>query len=383
VKIVASNTGSGVYKEQDLYDKYIDIKAIPELSVMNRSSKGVEIGAAVSISEAIDVFLDGNLVFRKIADHLNKVATPFVRNTATVGGNIIMAQRLQFPSDIATVLLAVGSTVTVQVASKKLCFTLEDFLEQPPCDSRTLLVSIFVPDWDSDNVTFETSRASSRPFGNAVSYVNSAFLARISEVPSSRELIIEDIRLAFGAFGTKHAMKARNVEDFLRGKSVSPFVMLEAIKLLKDAISPSVGTTHPEYRVSLAVSFLFSFLSSLASNLNELARSDAPNGYDTNGIMNGCAKSSPDKHVKVDIDNLPIRSRQELISTEECKPVGKPIKKAGAELQASGIYSHTVILSISSLQVFHSIILHSTSLLSTVVIDGQSLQLNAFGSQTF
>ncbi|XP_066310779.1 indole-3-acetaldehyde oxidase-like [Miscanthus floridulus] len=35
VKIVASNTGSGVYKDQDLYDKYIDIKGIPELSVIN------------------------------------------------------------------------------------------------------------------------------------------------------------------------------------------------------------------------------------------------------------------------------------------------------------------------------------------------------------
>ncbi|KAM0876216.1 hypothetical protein ACQ4PT_036311 [Festuca glaucescens] len=272
VKIVASNTGSGVYKEQDLYDKYIDIKEIPELSVINKGSKGVEIGVAVPISKAIDVFLDGNLVFRKIADHLNMVA---------------------------------GSTVTVQVASKRLCFTLEDFLEQPPCDSRTLLLNIFVPDWDSDNVTFETCRASPRPFGNAVSYVNSAFLARISEASSSGELLIEDIRLAFGAYGTKHAIKARNVEDFLRGKSVSASVMLEAIKLLKDAISPSVRTTHPKYRVSLAVSFLFSFMSSLAGNLNEPARTDRPNG-------------------------------QELVSAEEYKPVGKPIKKAGAELQASG-----------------------------------------------
>ncbi|KAM0823287.1 hypothetical protein ACQ4PT_070963 [Festuca glaucescens] len=251
---------------------------------------------------------------------------------ATIGGNIIMAQRLQFPSDIATVLLAAGSTVTVQVASKRLCFTLEDFLEQPPCDSRTLLLNLFVPDWDSDNVTFETCRASPRPFGNAVSYVNSAFLARISEASSSGGLIIEDIRLAFGAYGPKHAIKARNVEDFLAGKSVSASVMLEAIKLLKDAISPSVGTTHPEYRVSLAVSFL----SSLASNLHEPARIDPPNGSDTNGIMKGGAESSPDKHVKVDIDCLSICSRQELVSTEEYIPVGKPIKKAGAELQASG-----------------------------------------------
>ncbi|KAM0886477.1 hypothetical protein ACQ4PT_029662 [Festuca glaucescens] len=230
-----------------------------------------------------------------------------------------MAQRLHASSDIATVLLTAGSTVTVQVASKKLCLTLEDFLEQPPCDSRTLLLSIFVPDWGSANVTFETSRASPRPFGNAVSYVNSAFLARLSEAASSGALLIEDICLAFGAFGTKHAIRARNVEDFLKGKSVSASVILEAIRLLKDAILPSVGTTHPEYRVSLAVSFLFSFLSSLA-----------------NGIMNSVSVSSPGKHVKVVSDNLPIRSRQELVSTDNCKQIGKPINKTGVELQTSG-----------------------------------------------
>ncbi|CAN6281052.1 unnamed protein product [Urochloa humidicola] len=331
VKIVASNTGSGVYKDQDLHDKYIDIKGIPELSLINRSSKGIELGSVVSISKAIEVLSDGNLVFRKIADHLNKVASPFVRNTATIGGNIIMAQRLQFPSDIATVLLAAGSTVTIQVASKRLCLTLEEFLQQPPCDSRTLLLSIFIPDWSSDGLTFETFRAAPRPFGNAVSYVNSAFLARTSGGD-----IIEDICLAFGAYGGDHAIRVKKVEDFLKGKSVTSSVILEAVQLLKDTVLPSEGTTHPEYRISLAVSFLFTFLSSLASSFIEPGKSNAPNGSYTNGVTNGSFEHSPEEHLKVDSNDLPIRSRQEMVFTDEYKPVGKPIKKAGAELQASG-----------------------------------------------
>lgn len=36
--------------DQDLYDKYIDIKGIPELSVINSSVKGIELGSVVSIS---------------------------------------------------------------------------------------------------------------------------------------------------------------------------------------------------------------------------------------------------------------------------------------------------------------------------------------------
>ncbi|KQK12821.1 hypothetical protein BRADI_1g06177v3 [Brachypodium distachyon] len=339
VKVVASNTGSGVYKDQDLHDKYIDIKGIPELSVINRSSKGVELGAAVSIAKAIEVFSDGTPVFSKIADHLSKVASPFVRNTATIGGNLVMAQRLDFASDIATVLLAAGSTVTIQTASKKmLCLTLEEFLEQPPCEVKTILLSVFVPDWGSDNVIFETSRASPRPFGNAVSYVNSAFLARTSGGTASGGIliVIEDICLAFGAYGVDHAIRARKVEEFLKGKSVSAQVILEAVRLLKDVISPSEGTTHPEYRVSLAVSFLFSFLSSLSNGLDMPANSIAPNGSCGNGVVNGSVQSSQEKRLEVASDYLPIRSRQEIAFSGEYKPVGKPLMKAGVELQASG-----------------------------------------------
>ncbi|KAI4964591.1 hypothetical protein ZWY2020_005380 [Hordeum vulgare] len=181
-----------------------------------------------------------------------------------------MAQRLPFASDIVTVLLTAGSTVTIQTASKMVCLTLEEFLEQPPCDAKTILLIIFVPDWGSDSVIFETSRAATRPFGNVVSYVNFAFLARTSQDAASEGFVIEDICLAFGAYGVDHATRARKVEEFLKGKSVSAPVILEAVQLLKDVISPSEGTTHPEYRVSMAVSFLFSFLSSLGNNLNAL-----------------------------------------------------------------------------------------------------------------
>jgi hypothetical protein len=50
---------------------------------------------------------------------------------------------------------------------------------------------------------------------------------------------------------------------------------------------------------------------------------------------------SPVEHLNVDSNDLPIRSRQEMVFSDEYKPVGKPIKKAGAELQASGTYSYS------------------------------------------
>jgi indole-3-acetaldehyde oxidase len=118
-------------------------------------------------------------------------------------------------------------------------------------------------------------------------------------------------------------------------------VILEAIQLLKDTVSPSEDTTHREYRISLAVSFLFNFLSALANSSNAPSNIDTPTESYTNGTTNGSTVDSPEKHVKVDSNDLPIRSRQEMVSSDEYKPVGKPIKKVGAEIQASGIYSYT------------------------------------------
>jgi indole-3-acetaldehyde oxidase len=157
-------------------------------------------------------------------------------------------------------------------------------------------MSIFIPNWDSDGVTFETFRAAPRPFGNAVSYVNSAFLARTA----SGENLMEDICLAFGAYGIDHAIRASKVEAFLKDKPVSSFVILKAVQLLKETVSPSEGTTHPEYRISLAVSFLFTFLSSLTKSMNEPAKVNVINGSYTNGTRDTSSGYSLKEHLKVD-----------------------------------------------------------------------------------
>ncbi|KAG8083617.1 hypothetical protein GUJ93_ZPchr0016g2599 [Zizania palustris] len=149
-KVVVGNTSSGVYRDAEVYDRYLDLRAIPELNSVNKDAKGVEIGAAISISQVIEILRgEGNsckdVVFCKIADHMEKVASQFVRNMASLGGNLIMAQRDEFASDIATVLLAAGSSVCIQVSSKRLNVTLEQFLDMPPCDYATLLLGIYIP----------------------------------------------------------------------------------------------------------------------------------------------------------------------------------------------------------------------------------------------
>lgn len=352
VKLVVGNTGSGVYKDTDLYDKYIDLSGIPELSVIKKDSTGIEIGAAVTISKAIEVLKEGNetLVFSKIADHMNKVASHFVRNTASLGGNIIMAQRSHFASDIATILLAAGSSVSIQRVSERLVLTLEEFLEMPPCDQRTLLLSVRIPYWNSvsnssdgnrhldyeqSTILFETYRASPRPLGNAVAYLNSAFLAQISFSKNSGDHRLDNLQLAFGAYGCEHAIRARKVEKFLVGKKVTASVLIEAIRLLRATIVPEEGTPNPGYRSSLAVAFLFSFLYPLTNGLT----SEYCNGH-LNGYVNSTLDSSSNDGLLYHPNHrdLLLSSSQVIGLNKEYFPVGEPTRKAGAELQASGIF---------------------------------------------
>ncbi|XP_072951281.1 indole-3-acetaldehyde oxidase-like [Typha angustifolia] len=366
VKMVVGNTGSGVYKELDLYDKYIDLKGIPELTIIRSDHKGIEIGAAVTISRTIEVLRkkddymfisDERSVFNKIADHLDKVASQFVRNTASLGGNLMMAQRNQFPSDIATILLAAGSIVCIQTSSEILSLKLEEFLERPPCDYKTLLVSVYIPSWSTSSfsgniatmgsratekadVLFKTYRAAPRPLGGAVAYLNAAFLAHISLDKASGYHVLDNLHLAFGAYGCEHAIRARQVETFLVGKPITASVLLEAIRLLRKTVVAKEGTPHAAYRSSLAVAFLFSFLHPIAKDLAEprnALQTEVSNPAVSAKYSNGSHKKL--EPAKLDLygdHHILLSSNQVVELSNNYYPVGEPTKKVGAEIQASG-----------------------------------------------
>lgn len=55
---------------------------------------------------------------------------------------------------------------------------------------------------------------------------NAAFLAQV------KDMMVINCRLAFGAYGTKHAIGCVEVEDFFSWKVITENVMYEAITLL-------------------------------------------------------------------------------------------------------------------------------------------------------
>jgi abscisic-aldehyde oxidase len=84
---------------------------------------------------------------------------------------------------------------------------------------------------------------------------------------------------------------------------------LEAVRLLRTDVVPAKGTRKAEYRVSVAVSFLFQFLAPLLKDENYGSKL---------------------------YDGLLSSGKQTIPMTDEYYPVGQPSTKSASELQASG-----------------------------------------------
>ncbi|KAM7522797.1 hypothetical protein LguiA_012699 [Lonicera macranthoides] len=128
--------------------------------------------------------------------------------------------------------------------------TLEEFLGRPPLDSKSVLLSAKILYWKLERnifssktetkLLFETYRASPRPLGNALPYLNAAFLAGMSS--SKTGVLVNNIHLAFGAYGTKHAIRAREVEEYLVGN-----VKLGCLEFLLPLVDPDHSVTSDPF----------------------------------------------------------------------------------------------------------------------------------------
>jgi len=322
LKLVVGNTGTGYYKDEERFDRYIDISNIPEMSMIKKYKKGIEIGAAVTISNAIDALekeSKSSYVFKKMAAHMEKIGNLSIRNSGSIGGNLVMAQSRKFPSDVTTLLLAVDASVYMLNGRKIEKVTLHEFLElSPVLNSKRVLLKVKIPSWtapsgDDIEFLFESYRAAPRSIGNTLPYLNAAFLALVSRQEASRKgVMIEKCFLAFGSYGGDHSIRAIEVENFLTGKLLSYSVLYEAVGLLKGVIVPGKDTSHSEYRKSLAVGFLFDFFCPLIENGHRNSHVDY-------------AKSLPF-----------LSSSQQVLESNEFKPIGEAVIKVGAALQASG-----------------------------------------------
>ncbi|CAH3170659.1 unnamed protein product [Porites lobata] len=318
IRLVAGNTGKGIYKKDGPFDVLIDISQIKELHTIpsrNEAPNGsVVVGACVPLNTFIDVLdhiasaWEG---YKVIADHIRKVANVPVRNVGSIAGNLMLLHdHPGFQSDIALLLETIGASLIVgdSYSSTEAEYTLSAFNKLDM--TGKVILAVLLPVYTKDCV-MRSYKVMPRA-QNAHAYVNAGFIAQVD----SSTMTVKLASLVLGGIG-QYPYHAKNTETLLKNKVVTDQTTLkDALNSLAKEISPNSSPLGPsvKYRKSVALSLFYKFYLSLLGD-KASAR----------------VRSAAEPFIR------PVSSgTQSYDSKPEDYPLTKPMTKLAAKAQTSG-----------------------------------------------
>ncbi|XP_073232045.1 xanthine dehydrogenase/oxidase-like [Porites lutea] len=280
VRLVAGNTGQGIYKNDGPFDVMIDINMIEELHNVPSNTKeqcgSIKIGAGVSLNTFISVL--NNIAstwegFNVMADHIRKVANVPVRNVGGIAGNLMLTHAHSgFPSDIFTILEAVEACLIIgdSTTESESQYSLLEFLSLDM--TGKVILAVMLPVLSRDYIIF-THKVMPRS-QNAHAYVNAGFVAKLDK----NTMTLNNVRIVYAGI-TPFSMHAVKTEAFLTDKNLTKENTLTgALEVLEQEISPHSFPTgsSKKYRKSLALGLFYKFfLSALGDKASARVRSAA------------------------------------------------------------------------------------------------------------
>jgi xanthine dehydrogenase small subunit len=337
VKLVFGNTASGVYQHEK--PRYlIDVSNVAELSRIAESESGILIGASVTIQRLIDFLAEsiGNRPAEQttglaaLRRHAAFIAGYQVRCAGSVGGNIFMTwdhahRGAPFPSDLFTVLAALGTTVTIgseEYEEGRRAFSLMEMPDVEALLDDAVILSFEVP-YTQPREYVQTYRVARRP-QMSHPIVNAAFRIRLSDrghvEPGAATIV-------FGGLASI-AHRARETESFLSGKPWNQETLQSALRVLKQEVAECTIPMEEEgissaYRRQLAENFFYKYFLHVALNVQpDLV--------------------APEHVSAANHDVRPLsRGIQEHTEYPELFPLTKPIIKRAAFVQTTGEVKYT------------------------------------------
>ncbi|XP_035713400.1 xanthine dehydrogenase/oxidase isoform X1 [Folsomia candida] len=318
-RIIAGNTGTGVYKNDGPYQAYLDISSVPELkNAVLSATTGVQIGAGVTLFHAIDHFqkaseLPGYFYMAQISKHLKRVANTPIRNAATLGGNLMLKHfHADFPSDVFVLLDCVGAKVLIAsspTVSRE--YSITEFKAMGM--NGKIILSINFPPYRGGNYYFKSFKIGRR-LQNAHAYVNCAILMKVD---TNRNFSVRDKpSIVFGGISPDFS-HAVNTEIYFVGKFLNQKTISGAIESLQREVQPTSGGVEadPKYRKILTQALLYKFI------LGILGDSVSPR------VQSGAR----------DIDRYLMQGKQDFDTSDTSEwPLYQPISKIEGKVQASG-----------------------------------------------
>ena len=248
-RVMAGGTALVIQMKQRLAQPghVLGLRKVGGLRSIESTPDGVRIGALCTQRQ-----IESSPVVQEqlplVADAFRKVATPRIRNMATIGGGLVNGEPSQDPPPA---LIALGASAVMTSKDGERVVPVEDlFIDYYETDVQPgeVLTSVLVPQ---------------APAGSGSVYLK--FLPRTADdyatvsaaavVSREQDGSCRDARIVLGAVGVT-AIRATDAEDALRGKPLTDENIRAAAALVKDVVDPLEDFRgSAEYKTDMAEVF--------------------------------------------------------------------------------------------------------------------------------
>jgi xanthine dehydrogenase small subunit len=224
-----TDVGLWVTKQHQQHARTLDVTGVPELARMTQTPTHLVIGAAARLRDAF-------ALMEQQWPHLHHWFARFgsvpIRNSATLGGNIVNASPL---GDSMPLLIALGATVTLQSLGGSRSMPLEDFytgFKKIALRADEILTAIHVPKAQAEERV--AAYKISKRFDQDISAICLAL--RFSFADGT----VRSARIGAGSI-TGVPARARNTEAALVGQPWSEATVQRAIDIIRREFQPTTG----------------------------------------------------------------------------------------------------------------------------------------------
>ncbi len=231
----------------------IDLSFIPELKELKYEENQLVLGSGVTVQRLKNYVAD---ILPDLHEYLKVFAAKQIRNRATIGGNIMTASPI---GDLIPAFITLGAKVVI-AGDREQVYDLEDFIvgyRKTRLQQGQILKQVIIPvhkDWQ-----FKFYKVSKRTSLD----ISTVSLSAGVLVNDGR---IVDVRLTFGGMAAT-VQRARDAEDYLRGKEVKEQHFVEAGRLAAGQFQPiSDARSSASARSVLAKNLIVKFFTDLTKN---------------------------------------------------------------------------------------------------------------------
>jgi xanthine dehydrogenase small subunit len=243
-----TDVGLWVTKQHRDLDTLIYVGAVEELRRLEMADTHLEIGAAVTYTDAMDALGDHWPDFGELIRRLGSVQ---IRNSGTIGGNVANGSPI---GDSMPALIALGAELVLRKGAARRTMPLEDFYldyRQTALQPGEFVELIRVP-LPEEEQQFRCYKVAKR-FDQDISALLGAFRVQLSEGR------VADVRIAYGGMAAV-PKRARGCEQALRGRPWTEATIARGREALARELAPiSDMRASAAYRLLAAQNLLTKF----------------------------------------------------------------------------------------------------------------------------